>query len=386
MIGTLYSNISYSQQSFSSVQEFSSKQKTPEAASQNTVLNRLASNIPGMSVDDLKSLSADDFSPEKVANRIGDFVAQGLEAARRNGRSEEDVQKMYDAAVAGVQKGFAEAREILDGLGVLSDNIAGNIDKTEEKTFNLLDALNPTKAAEAPAQNRVSRLMAAERYQEAETLSLKVKTQDGDEVTINFARNSQYEGSFGIESDADGLREAEFNISRNESSDFRFSVEGDLDNDEIDALQNLIKDVSEIANEFFDGDVQKAFDLASEYKMDKSELASMNLRLTQSEQYTSVAKYKTVENYDSPNAAPGKRLGHMLQNLHGAANRPELAFLENATLFSSEVFSSLVTQDIRYQSADEPKRNHYDGQLETMRAMLDSFNASAENVQQGDDD
>lgn len=386
MIGTLYSNISYSQQSFSSVQEFSSKQKTPEAASQNTVLNRLASNIPGMSVDDLKSLSADDFSPEKVANRIGDFVAQGLEAARRNGRSEEDVQKMYDAAVAGVQKGFAEAREILDGLGVLSDNIAGNIDKTEEKTFNLLDALNPTKAAEAPAQNRVSRLMAAERYQEAETLSLKVKTQDGDEVTINFARNSQYEGSFGIESDADGLREAEFNISRNESSDFRFSVEGDLDNDEIDALQNLIKDVSEIANEFFDGDVQKAFDLASEYKMDKSELASMNLRLTQSEQYTSVAKYKTVENYDSPNAAPGKRLGHMLQNLHGAANRPELAFLENATRFSSEVFSSLVTQDIRYQSADEPKRNHYDGQLETMRAMLDSFNASAENVQQGDDD
>lgn len=386
MIGTLYSNISYSQQSFSSVQEFSSKQKTPEAASQNTVLNRLASNIPGMSVDDLKSLSADDFSPEKVANRIGDFVAQGLEAARRNGRSEEDVQKMYDAAVAGVQKGFAEAREILDGLGVLSDNIAGNIDKTEEKTFNLLDALNPTKATETPAQNRVSRLMAAERYQEAETLSLKVKTQDGDEVTINFARNSQYEGSFGIESDADGLREAEFNISRNESSDFRFSVEGDLDNDEIDALQNLIKDVSEIANEFFDGDVQKAFDLASEYKMDKSELASMNLRLTQSEQYTSVAKYKTVENYDSPNAAPGKRLGHMLQNLHGAANRPELAFLENATRFSSEVFSSLVTQDIRYQSADEPKRNHYDGQLETMRAMLDSFNASAENVQQGDDD
>lgn len=386
MIGTLYSNISYSQQSFSSVQEFGNKQKSPEAASQNTVLNRLASNIPGMSVDDLKSLSADDFSPEKVANRIGDFVAQGLEAARRNGRSEEDVQKMYDAAVAGVQKGFAEAREILDGLGVLSDSIAGNIDKTEEKTFNLLDALNPTKAAEAPAQNRVSRLMAAERYQEAETLSLKVKTQDGDEVTINFARNSQYEGSFGIESDANGLREAEFNISRNESSDFRFSVKGDLDNDEIDALQNLIKDVSEIANEFFDGDVQKAFDLASEYKMDKSELASMNLRLTQSEQYTSVAKYKTVENYDSPNAAPGKRLGHMLQNLHGAANRPELAFLENATRFSSEVFSSLVTQDIRYQSADEPKRNHYDGQLETMRAMLDSFNASVENVQQGDDD
>lgn len=78
--------------------------RTPQAASEDTVLNRLAENIPGMSAGDLKSLDSDDFSPEKVANRIGDFVAQGLEAARRSGRSEEDIQNMYNAAVSGVEK------------------------------------------------------------------------------------------------------------------------------------------------------------------------------------------------------------------------------------------------------------------------------------------
>ncbi|QEQ96823.1 DUF5610 domain-containing protein [Neptunomonas concharum] len=371
MIGTLYSNTSYTQTLQSSFQDATAKGKSPEAASNDTVLNRLASNIPGMSTDDLKSLKEDDFTPEKVANRIGDFVAQGLEAARRNGRSEEDIQKMYNAAVAGVQKGFEEAREILDGLGALSGSIAKNVDLTEEKTMDALNAINPSQVAES-TNARVSRLMAAERYQEAETLSLKVKTQDGDEVTINFARSSQYEGSFGIEKDSNGINAAEFNISRSESSSYRFSVEGNLDNDEIDALQNLIKDVNEIANEFFDGDVQKAFDLASEYRMDKTELSSMNLQLTQSEQYTSVAKYRGVEEMDSPAIAPGKRLGHMMHNMQEAAGNPKLGFMKDAASFSRELLATLVTQDIRYRNSDEPEKEKLNANLDSMNNLLSS--------------
>lgn len=376
MIGTLYSHSSFTQQSSqTSFQQATSNGKTSEAASQDTVLNRLASNIPGMSGDDLKSMSTDDFSPEKVASRIGDFVAQGLEAARRNGRSEEDIQKMYNAAVDGVKKGFSEAREILDGLGALSNATASNIDLTEEKTLNALSAIEPGQ--KTPEDAQVSRLIAAERYQEAETLSLKVKTQDGDEVTINFAKNSQYESSFGIEKDQQGNTQSLFNISRNESSSYQFSVEGDLDNDEIDALQDLIKDVNEISNEFFDGDVQKAFDMASEFRMDKTELSSMNLRLTQSEQHTAVAKYTAVENLDSPGMNPGKRLGHMMHNMHGAADRPELGFIKDASSFSREMLSTLVTQDIRYKDSDEPEKARYNANLDSMNNLLASQQTAA---------
>lgn len=370
MIGTLYSHSSYTQQnSQTSFQHSISNRNSPEAASQDTVLNRLASNIPGMSGDDLKSLSAEDFSPEKVASRIGDFVAQGLEAARRDGRSEDDIQKMYNAAVDGVKKGFAEAREILDGLGALSESIATNIDLTEEKTMETLGAIAPGQQTSEDAQ--VSRLMAAERYQEAETLSLKVKTQDGDEVTIRFAKNSQYEGSFGIEKDQQGnTTESLFNISRNENSSYQFSVEGNLDDAEIDALQNLIKDVNEISNEFFDGDVQKAFDMASEYTMDKTELTSMNLRLTQTEKYSAVAKYTNVENTDNQDMRPGKRLGHMMHNMHNAGDNPKLGFLKDSSSFSREMLSTLVTQDIRYRSSDEPEKAQYDANLDSMNNLL----------------
>ncbi len=369
MIGTLYSNIAYSQHSLTGSLESSSHSKTPEAASEDTLINRLASNIPGMNASDLKSLNEDDFSPEKVANRIGDFVAQGLEAARRNGRSEADIQSMYDAAVKGVEKGFAEAREILDGLGVLSGSIASNIDLTEDKTMDALSAINPGK--DTADSNVVSRLTAAERYQEAETLSLKVKTQDGDEVTISFSRDSQYQGAFGVEKNSDGSSQALFEISRSESSQYQFSVKGDLDSGEIDALQNLIQDVNEISNEFFNGDVQKAFDLASQYSMDKTELASMNLRLTQSEQYSSIAKYKSVENLDNQAAGnPGKRLGHFANNLQNASENQGLGFLKDAKSVSQALLTSLVTQDIRFRDADESQQSKYRSNLDFLNNVM----------------
>ena len=369
MIGTLYSNIAYSQQTLTGTLDSSSRSKTPEAASEDTLINRLASNSPGMSASDLKSLNEDDFSPEKVANRIGDFVAQGLEAARRNGRSEADIQNMYNAAVKGVEKGFAEAREILDGLGVLSGSIASNIDLTEDKTMDALSAINPGK--DTADSNVVSRLTAAERYQEAETLSLKVKTQDGDEVTIRFSRESQSTGAFGIEQNRDGSTSALFDISRSESSQYQFSVNGDLDDSEIDALQNLIQDVNEISNEFFDGDVQKAFEMASEYNMDKTELASMNLRLTQSEQYTSVAKYRSVENLDNPAVNnPGKRLGHMANNLWNTSENQGLGFLKDAKSFSQELLSTLVTQDIRFRESDESQQAKYKSNLDFLNTLM----------------
>jgi len=348
--------------------------RTPQAASEDTVLNRLAENIPGMSAGDLKSLDSDDFSPEKVANRIGDFVAQGLEAARRSGRSEEDIQNMYNAAVSGVEKGFAEARDILDNLGALKGSIAENIDETEKQTFAALDAINPS-AQDAANSATISRLTAAERYEQSESLSLKVTTQDGDEVTINFSNQSRYEQSFGVESDGSNTS-ALFNISRSEASNYQFSVNGDLDNDEIDALQNLIKDVNEIAGEFFDGDIQRAFDIASEYQMDKSELSSMNLQLTQTEQYSSVAKYSQVENQNAVTQDAAKRLGSYAQSFENASAAPTLEFVKEIREFSQTLLESLVTQDARYREADSEQQNRYNSQLDAIAELTNRMQPS----------
>jgi len=371
---TLYSQVTSGfQNSVVNYQE-SLRSRTPEAATENTLLNRLAENIPGMSSGDLKTLDSDDFSPEKVANRIGDFVAQGLEAARRSGRSEEDIQNMYNAAVSGVEKGFAEARDILDNLGMLQGSIAENIDATEEQTFSALDALNPS-LRDTINSNTISRLTAAERFDQAESLSLTVTTQDGDEVTINFASQSRSEQSYGIETDGSSTS-ALFNISRSEESSYQFSVNGDLDNDEIDALQNLIKDVNEIAGEFFDGDIQKAFDIASEYQMDKSELSSMNLQLSQTEQYSSIAKYSQVENQNAVTQDAAKRLGNYAQSFEGVTTDPKLDFVNEIREFSQELLESLVTQDARYREADNDKQHQHNQRLDTINELANRMQPS----------
>jgi hypothetical protein len=344
------------------------EERTPESASQDALISRLASNIPGMSASDLKDLNADDFTPEKVANRIGDFVAQGLEAARRSGRSEEDVQKMYDAAVKGVEKGFAEAKEILDNLNMLTETIETNIDSTFEKTFDRLTELDPSLAAENAAKSStIERLTAAQRYDEAESLSLQVKTHDGDTVTINFSNQSRIEQSMGYESDGSNSQSI-FNLSRSEESNYRFSVEGDLDDKEIDALQNLIKDVNEIAGEFFDGDVQKAFDMASEFQMDKTELSSMNLQLAQTKQYSAISNYSATQANSEVEAA-GKRLGHLSNEFAALSQDPKLNFMQEIREFSEELLATLVSQDARYREADSEEQSIFDANLESLVSM-----------------
>lgn len=74
-----------------------------------------------------------DVSPEATAGRIVSF-STGLFSIYQQQHPEleqsEQVEKFVDIISGGIDTGFSEAREILDGLGVLEGEIASNIDKT----------------------------------------------------------------------------------------------------------------------------------------------------------------------------------------------------------------------------------------------------------------
>lgn len=74
-----------------------------------------------------------DVSPKATADRIvsqatGFYAAYQLQ--HPNEQEEELVQRFLGVIGAGIEQGFAEAREILDGLKVLEGDIAENIDQT----------------------------------------------------------------------------------------------------------------------------------------------------------------------------------------------------------------------------------------------------------------
>jgi hypothetical protein len=76
-----------------------------------------------------------DVSPEATADRIVSLTTSMLMnylEANPDLETTEAVDRFVDVISGGITQGFTEAREILDGLGVLEGDIAANIDKTYE--------------------------------------------------------------------------------------------------------------------------------------------------------------------------------------------------------------------------------------------------------------
>lgn len=370
---TLHSSESYySHQSYQlSSQQKPSAAQEKAAAPTDQVLNKLADNIPGMSGSELKALKADDFTPEKVSDRIADYVAMGLERARREGKSDAEIQNIYEQSVAGIEKGFQEAKDILEEMNLLTASLEETIDTTLNQTLDKVSDLAPTVSSSSPTTTSIS---AAERYETSESFSLKVRTQDGDKVTIRFSASESYEASLGYFNDGEGTSATAFNINRSEDSNFRFSVRGELDQGEIDALQNLIQDVSLIADDFFDGDVQAAFEQASEFQMDKTELAAMRLTLKQTEEYSSVAAYQQVQGYEqtNQNVAGDKKLGHMINGIQEQVAQSKVQFVESVTKFSMKLFDSLVHADLRYRESSSESQSRYESNLSTLHDLIET--------------
>ncbi|MGB0467405.1 MAG: hypothetical protein ACPGF7_07755 [Pontibacterium sp.] len=213
-------------------------------------------------------------------------------------------------------------------------------------------------------------LSAAERFSQADSFSLDLTTREGDRVTISFDHASVYQASLGATADGKGGSAAVFDISRAEQNQFQFQVQGDLSTEELDAIQNMIKDVSLIADDFFEGDVQAAFERASEYQMDRSQLASMELHMSRSEQYSAVSAYEQVQQFDEQ-ALSGQRLGHMMDMMNQQRQEPALSFIDQLSSLQAQIVDNLVQQDSRYQDADKEGRNQYDENRNTLYSLLE---------------
>ncbi|MBK1718487.1 DUF5610 domain-containing protein [Thiocystis violacea] len=347
--------------------------QTALSSLQEKALNALAREIPGMESSSLKALDPAEYTPDKVAGRIGQFVAMGLENARASGKSEEEVQALYDSAVKGVEQGFKEAKEILSNLKLLDGPVAEQVEATEKATFEALAGLSPSQSGEGVTETTAMTGMAvAQRYQKAEDFELNLTTRDGDKVRVSFSRNLDAQGSFAVSSDGEGNRAAVMDLSRSESSQYAFSVEGDLSVDEIDAIQNLVRDVGKVANDFFSGDVQKAFEKVSDVAFDGSQLASMNLRMSRSEQFSAAKIYEGTQRLEEPEQArSGRRLGHMMRELRDSFEKPELGFLDQAGKEASNIMKGLVQQDSRFKDASEEQQTLYKKNFERLLSSLE---------------
>ncbi|WP_343350406.1 DUF5610 domain-containing protein [Pseudomonas sediminis] len=258
--------------------------RSNSADAQATLANRLAEKL-GVPAGSLSG-TRDDYTPEKVAGRILGFIEQRLQSEAAAGADPAKLDKLLSQARDGVEKGFAEARKILDGMGVLKGQVASDIDDTYkriqdgfgdlDKRFGSAASSSSDKVAVAGYSERFSAL--------AETFDLSVTTRDGDRLRISVAQASASWSQSSFAASGDGKSTSVVGSSQSGSMRigvWQVDVEGELDDDEIKALEKLFSQVQDLSDKFYAGDLTGAFDRAMALDMDGEQLASMSLRLTQ---------------------------------------------------------------------------------------------------------
>ncbi len=250
------------------------------------------------------------FDFEAVAKNVMDFVNSSLNAAKSRGANTSELDEMLGQARAGANQGIDEAIEELSVLNEFDDDLAegienardlinAGIDETQERLLGDIDTSTNSLASHTVEYG-------SESYSsQSNSSDLSITTADGDVVTISFSALQENQANEYFSYNAN-QNSSEMSYQRSASSysemNFTFSVQGDLDKDELHAIQSLIKDISKIEKDFFAGNIDKAFNKALELGYDEEQLSSFNLELKQtqtsyvSQAYTDVANYNADEN------------------------------------------------------------------------------------------
>ena len=266
-------------------------------------------------------------SPLDVANKVLGFVENRLNSELESGADSERISSLISQAREGVQKGFSQARKDIESLDLMTEKLGSEIDKGFTKINQGLDEFDErfspenSNAAgveerredqnEVPVRRQVG-VVSGSQYQQ-ETVShsdsevinsvgfsgrsvsqsesdFSLITQDGDTVTIRFAQSGSEQ--FQLEGQS-------FLYSAGQSQAFQIEINGELDDGELTAITDLLAQVGQVSELFFEDRFQDAFAAALNVGFDASEIASFSLDLSQSQ-------YQEVQTYERLGSALGQ--------------------------------------------------------------------------------
>ena len=298
---------------------------------------------------------------EKVASNILGFIERRLQLDVAEGATQDELQARLDAGLSGFKKGFAEASEKLEALSLLSPEVKTDIGKTYDLVLEGVDELRSrfiqsTEADDSkPASNQPAEIIKTAEpkkptaalevpdfipasssylgygnyeYGRAREFSFELTTKEGDKVTIKAATSE----GLAIEAGRAGRGNnsvSALNASYSASQSFSLSIEGELSEDELSAINDLLGRVNDLAGQFFAGNLDAAFDQAMNLGYDAEQIGSFSLNLAQAEIQQVTQAYQTFEpnrgggNIDKPNLLADQLLplGNFIKDLLESVDR-----------------------------------------------------------------
>ncbi|MCF3096498.1 hypothetical protein EHZ86_04005 [Aeromonas australiensis] len=207
------------------------------------------------------------FDFQSVADNVLQFVTGRLGAARADGKSDKDLTGMMEQARKGVDKGFAEAKRMLGNLATDNEDIKVGIDQSYKLIQKGLEEFEKAFFGKVSATD-----MGAVEMASRQQGTLEIQTKDGDRVVLRFNDSWQTKS----QKDESGSQ-----FSLKSSRSFSFSLEGNLNSEEMESIGRLVKGIDELAGSFFAGNFEELLKKAGELKLDDSQLASYSLKLKQ---------------------------------------------------------------------------------------------------------
>lgn len=299
-------------------------------------VNGQSADISPRSTEDEKENQKPLFDFEKVAKNVLSFVGGVINKAASNGDSDDKLTALFEQARTGVTMGIELAEKELGDT--LNDEIAQGIAASKSSIFDGIGKLEDKVFGKSPEINASS--LDFESSTKAEKSEFYVRTRDGDEVKVSFGLKEQYSSASLVSEQGNSASSTVFEQSAN----FSLAISGDLDDNELKAIGDLVAQADDIANTFYRGDIEEAFKQSLEIGYDTKELASFAFQLTKAESYQKVQKYDEVKNYSETAAdlkapkAVAQYLNKVLDGLNTANEQ-----LENEGDFKA-VINSLVNE------------------------------------------
>lgn len=122
--------------------------------------------------------------------------------------------------------------------------------------------------------------------------TIRIRTHEGDIVRFDLKQVDQMSGTDKAVSTNENNRSVT-EVSVSTSSRLKLHVNGDLNESELQAIQNVFAQAEAMADEFFGGDIGAAFNMAQGFEFDSEQLARVNLRFRM-QQSTNIAYAETV--------------------------------------------------------------------------------------------
>ncbi|GGY77025.1 hypothetical protein GCM10011613_21920 [Cellvibrio zantedeschiae] len=229
----------------------------------------------------------------KAAGTILGFIERRLAMDVAEGATQEQLQSRLEAGLEGFKKGFAEAEEKLKALSMFYPEVEADLKDTYSQVLSGIDALKeklvsgvktdasvpkeslPNVATPASINN-IAIQQGLYEYAEARDFKFELITKEGDRVSIRAS--SSLGVSVATAQDKNGV---EVNASKSSASNFELSIEGDLNESELNAINDLLGRVDKLAGQFYSGNLDDVFDKAVNLGYDDQQIASYALNLSQ---------------------------------------------------------------------------------------------------------